>query len=175
MTRSTRTSTTIRPHLALHRGRYARRCSRLAALRRHAIRPEALSTPSRSSPSRCPIIPRFATSFETTSNSKMRRSPASRRPRDRCNNWSEDKQRWDCGPRRKTPGSTSVRPSEQLDNDPRRCIWAHPPPNDYWVQHQVPGHRDGRPVPGAGRPHRSRVAQRPGSRARIRVWKTGDE
>jgi hypothetical protein len=54
-----------------------------------------------------------------------------------CNNWSATDRRWDCGPRQ-DPWIYVGKTIRQLGDDPRHCIWAHPPPNDYWVRTRFP-------------------------------------
>ena len=54
-----------------------------------------------------------------------------------CKNWSASDRRWDCGPRQ-DPWIFVGETIRQLDDDPRHCIWAHPPPNNYAVQTRFP-------------------------------------
>lgn len=54
-----------------------------------------------------------------------------------CSNWNAKRRRWDCA-RRQDPWVYVGESIRELDDDPRRCIWAHPPPNGYWVSIQFP-------------------------------------
>ncbi|MGM0557576.1 MAG: hypothetical protein ACQEVA_14420 [Myxococcota bacterium] len=54
-----------------------------------------------------------------------------------CNTWSATERRWDCA--RRDAWIYVGETIRQLGEDPRKCIWAHPPPDDYWVEVRFPG------------------------------------
>ena len=49
-----------------------------------------------------------------------------------CKRWNAKKRHWYC--ERPDPWIYVGETIRSMDNDPRRCIWAHPPPNYYWVE-----------------------------------------
>jgi hypothetical protein len=53
-----------------------------------------------------------------------------------CERWSATERRWDC--KRRDRWIYVGETIRQLGDDPRRCIWAHPPPNDSWLEIRFP-------------------------------------
>lgn len=55
---------------------------------------------------------------------------------EQCRNWSKREQRWYCGRRDRWiyVGETI----QEVGEDPRACIWAHPPPGNQWVRVTFP-------------------------------------